>query len=611
MFLITFNRIKREKETGEIAERLTREVFELNIVASEYFAYQEERTLQQWWHKYTSIEDDLVEILDEKQTTTERSTVEAIINNYKSMSDLFRMLESSFAKRKDLIEKDKFQTTIVRLRSLGEMLTTQLLLKSQMVARVSNKLSVSNQINREKETGKIADDITKNILDMNIIASEYFMHHDERMQQQWWRKYKTTNNKLEKVFEEKLILIDQGKIEAIINDFKSMGDLFKMLESNFAKRKGLIEENKFQATIERFLSLEERLRAQLLLKSQMVTGECIKLSMLAKRRITQSEQMAVWIVLIFTIIFVLVVCTVSFFTITSITKPIKSLSAGAEIIGKGNLEYKIKLETKNEMLQLAGYFNKMVESLRENRDNLEALIDERTRELRNSQDKLISSERLAVLGKLSSGIAHEIRNPLATIGSSAYYLKRKLKDADETTISNVDRIMGQVEESTAIIQGLQDLAKMEAPQKSRKDIANVIGDSLNTLKTPRDVQIVMDVPEGEFFVDVDEKQILMMFNNILNNAVQAMDNKGTIRINADRNSDNCVEISIEDSGYGIKAENLEEIFQPFFGTKAKGFGFGLSICQMIVEKHGGEIEARSEEGKGATFIVRLPSAGVG
>jgi len=171
--------------------------------------------------------------------------------------------------------------------------------------------------------------------------------------------------------------------------------------------------------------------------------------------------------------------------------------------------------------------------------------------------------------------------------------------------------MDQVEESTAIIQGLQDLAKMEAPQKGRKDIANVLEDRLSTLKIPRAVKIVTDLPEGEFFVDVDEKQILMVFRNILINAVQAMDNKGTIRINAGRSSGNCVEISVEDSGYGIKAEDLEEIFQPFFGTKTKGFGFGLSICQMIVEKHGGEIEARSEEEKGATFIVRLPSAGEG
>ncbi len=241
------------------------------------------------------------------------------------------------------------------------------------------------------------------------------------------------------------------------------------------------------------------------------------------------------------------------------------------------------------------------------RDHLETLVEERTKELSESQEKLINSERLALLGRFSSGIAHEIRNPLASISSSAYFLAKKLKDADEVILKNIDRIANEVKESTAIIQGLQDLTMMDKPKKIRIDIAEIIEECLNTSKIPRDVNVAMDIEKGDFFVDADRKQISIMYKNILTNAVQAMENRGNIWIKADRIESNGVEVSIRDSGYGIKAEDMKKIFTPFYGTKTIGFGFGLSICQMVMDKHDGEIDVKSEYGKGTTFVIRFPS----
>ncbi len=241
------------------------------------------------------------------------------------------------------------------------------------------------------------------------------------------------------------------------------------------------------------------------------------------------------------------------------------------------------------------------------RDDLEVLVDERTKELKESQKNLLSSERLAVLGRLSSGIAHEIRNPLATIGSSAYFLSKKLKDADEIVLKNIDRIASEVKESTTIIQGLQDLATMDMPKKARKDITVVIEESLKTTVIPKEVKVAIDIHKDEFFVDADVKQMSIMYKNLINNAVQAMENRGNIWIDANRTESNNVEVSIRDSGPGIKADDLKNVFTPFFGTKAMGFGFGLTICKMIIEKHGGKIDVKSEAGNGATFIVRYPS----
>ncbi|MDP6925357.1 MAG: ATP-binding protein [Candidatus Scalindua sp.] len=222
------------------------------------------------------------------------------------------------------------------------------------------------------------------------------------------------------------------------------------------------------------------------------------------------------------------------------------------------------------------------------------------------EEQVVTSERLAVLGKLSGSIAHEIRNPLATIDISALNLKRKLKDADVKTRSQIDRIIKQVKETVDTIQSLQDLAKLEAPVKSRWDISEIIGNGINILEIPESVHLINVMTKNELFVDVDEKQISIVIRNILSNAIHAMDNQGTVSINAFKDGEGNVNISIKDSGPGIKAENINKIFQSFFGTKVKGFGYGLTICKIIMEKHGGTIDVTSEEGKGATFILHFP-----
>ena len=224
------------------------------------------------------------------------------------------------------------------------------------------------------------------------------------------------------------------------------------------------------------------------------------------------------------------------------------------------------------------------------------------------EEQIATSERLAVLGKLSGSIAHEIRNPLATIDISALNLKRRLKDADEKTKNQIDRIIRQVKETVDTIQSLQDLAKLETPNKRRWDLSDIITNREAISDLPENVHLINAVTKNQLFVDVDEKQISIVLRNILSNAAHAMDNQGTIWITAYEDDNKNVIISIKDSGPGITDENIKKIFQSFFGTKVKGFGYGLTICRMIMEKHGGEIDATSEEGEGATFILRFPSA---
>lgn len=285
---------------------------------------------------------------------------------------------------------------------------------------------------------------------------------------------------------------------------------------------------------------------------------------------------------------IFVMILVTYFISNNISGPIKQLNTVVRNVKAGDLNIKAEITTSDEVGALAEAFNAMINRIH------------------TSEKELLRIERYAVLGKLSSGIAHEIRNPLGVIDSSAYFLMMKLKDSDVKTCLHLNRIINQVKNATEIIQSLQDLVKMKEPHKIKTDIAKIIEAGISSSIIPHGVEVIIDVPSNEIFVDVDVKLILIVLKNILTNAVQAMENQGNVWITSKKSDDNWCEVSIKDSGPGIKEEDLNNIFTPFVGTKAKGFGFGLAICEMILEKHKGNIKAYSGDGDGANFILRLP-----
>ncbi|MBL7178053.1 MAG: HAMP domain-containing protein [Desulfobacteraceae bacterium] len=286
---------------------------------------------------------------------------------------------------------------------------------------------------------------------------------------------------------------------------------------------------------------------------------------------------------------------VAFFMSRSISKPIARLTKGAEIIGKGDLGHRVEVKTKDEIGILANAFNNMVEDL-----------NQTAGELKVAQEDLIRSERLATLGQFSGNISHELRNPLGVIDSSIYYLKTKLKGGDEKVQEHLDRIKSSVGSATTVIQSLLDLTRMREPQLKRLDLTTITSETIATSKIPAEVKVIQDLGDQEILVNADGEQLRMAFKNIITNAVDAMDGKGTLTVRAGTAVDGKVDVSFDDTGSGIAPENLDRVFQPLFSTKAKGIGFGLSIVMMIAERHGGTVEAKSKPGKGATITVKLP-----
>ncbi len=243
------------------------------------------------------------------------------------------------------------------------------------------------------------------------------------------------------------------------------------------------------------------------------------------------------------------------------------------------------------------------------RERLEALVEERTEELRKTQEQLIVSERIAVLGQFAGSIAHEVRNPLGVISNAVYYLKKAYAHADEKYDSYIKLIGLQIKRATEIIESILRLTQMKSAHLERSDICEVVRESFEAAEMPEGIEKEYRFPHGPVYANMDREQMRIAFRNIIVNAVQAVGASGTLTAyvrEEERKGCMCVAVSISDTGGGIAEKDKESIFNPLFSTKTYGIGFGLTIVKMIVEKHEGWINVDSVPGAGTTFEIVIP-----
>jgi two-component system sensor histidine kinase HydH len=231
------------------------------------------------------------------------------------------------------------------------------------------------------------------------------------------------------------------------------------------------------------------------------------------------------------------------------------------------------------------------------------------REIRELQEKVRRSERLASLGRLASGIAHEIRNPLSSIKGFAQFFQGKLKPSSQDR-GYADIMIREVERLDRVIAGLLDFARPQEPHPEPTSIREILDHSLELLQSDlreKEIEVERNYHDGDINLNIDRDQITQAFINIFKNSLESMERKGKLRISLSRNRDKTMlEIKVSDTGRGISRENLSRIFDPFFSTKKKGTGLGLAITLKIIENHGGEIGVDSFEGKGTNFRILLP-----
>lgn len=229
--------------------------------------------------------------------------------------------------------------------------------------------------------------------------------------------------------------------------------------------------------------------------------------------------------------------------------------------------------------------------------------------LRATQNELERARRLSDIGTLAATVAHELRNPLAAIRIASFNIKRKAQNPLlEKHFSNIEK---KVSESDQIINNLLFYSRIKQPHYESVDLYKIIEECLEIAKkhaVNNEVRVIKKYRTlNRVLVDVDPLQMKELFSNILNNAYDAMHGSpGIIEIEAAHDDDRAVKIHIKDTGVGMDEEHLKRCHEPFFTTKAKGTGLGLTVCFQIVNLHNGKIELASQKGKGTTVSVTLP-----
>lgn len=339
--------------------------------------------------------------------------------------------------------------------------------------------------------------------------------------------------------------------------------------------------------------------------------------MLEKPYIDTTEQ----VMLTFTVmasLCVVLLLVILYFSTTRIINPLQKMVVATQEIAKGDLSHKVEVNSKDEIGYLAESFNQMTEDLKSANQKLiewgktlEKKVEERTKELTKMQAHLFQSEKLASLGKLSAGIAHEINNPL---GGVLIYSHLLLEDTDKSSphYENLKKIVKETSRCKDIVKGLLEFARPKDLEMSLIDINKLVDKSLSIMEGQalfQNIRVEKRYSSDLSKIVADSGQLQQVFMNIILNAAESMDGNGSLILftSLDKDSKN-ISIKFTDTGQGIKEEDKKRLFEPFFSTKevGKGTGLGLAISYSIIQKHQGTIEVASQVGKGSTFTVKLP-----
>ncbi|WP_321492805.1 ATP-binding protein [uncultured Desulfobacter sp.] len=295
--------------------------------------------------------------------------------------------------------------------------------------------------------------------------------------------------------------------------------------------------------------------------------------------------------------FILCVAILFLFEAKSLIKRLKQVTLATRSIPQGRFKTIMEDASKHdEISQLIAGFNQMV------------------RELDEKQEQLVQSRKLASIGTFTSGIAHEINNPLNNISLTADGLLDAFDDLSDTEAREmIQDILIQTSRASNVVKNLLDFSRSDQTHMSRITIPEVISGTLGLIRNQlmvHKIRLTTDIPDNLPAIQGNLHNLEQVFINLFSNAMAAMADGGDIHVSANVQDDGSIRILFKDSGQGISQENLAQIFDPFFTTKAvgQGTGLGLSIVYGIIKKHSGSVAVESGNGQGACFIITLPTA---
>lgn len=289
-----------------------------------------------------------------------------------------------------------------------------------------------------------------------------------------------------------------------------------------------------------------------------------------------------------------------FFLTSWVLSPIRQIVAMSAKVIAGDLKARVAIRPSGEMGMLCQAINRMADALAEREEKLKIA----------TRQQIGRSEQLASVGRLAAGVAHEINNPLTGVLTYACMLRDK-KNMDPQDREDLNVIIHETTRVARIVRGLLDFARERPVRKAPMDLNEVVRHTILLLGNQeafQNIVVVDDLADHLPRVNGDSNQLEQVLLNLALNACEAMPQGGTLAL-ATSAEDGKVVVRVTDTGHGIKPDHLDQIFEPFFTTKpvGKGTGLGLSVSYGIVRQHNGSLEVESEEGKGSTFTVTLPS----
>ncbi|MBT3389555.1 MAG: HAMP domain-containing protein [Chloroflexi bacterium] len=314
------------------------------------------------------------------------------------------------------------------------------------------------------------------------------------------------------------------------------------------------------------------------------------------------QQRTILTFLAITIAGALISLVASYFLARGIHIPIRKLVSASKEIAAGQLDTRVTVHTNDELQYLAISFNRMAQSLQKRDDQLKEFATQR----------IMESERLALVGQLSANIAHELNNPLQGIVTFSHLLLEDGACDDATTRFSLEKIVGQANRCRDIIRGLLDFSRQRMPEKALCNVNEVLHECASLVEHQalfHNILVIKYFQEDLPMAIIDHAQIERVFINMIVNAAEAMEGSGHLTISTRyKPESDFVEIAFSDTGPGISEANQKKIFDPFFTTKdvGHGTGLGLAISYGIIKGHKGSISVESEIGRGATFIIGLP-----
>lgn len=323
---------------------------------------------------------------------------------------------------------------------------------------------------------------------------------------------------------------------------------------------------------------------------------------------------------------VFIVLVISFFSGLFITllvnKPIKKIRKGIEELGNGNLDYKIEIDSKNELGQMAKRFNEMSTKLDEAykeiknwSETLNDKVNKKTEELKNIYNQVNQIEKLASLGKLSATVAHELNNPLAGILTYSKLISKKLQALQkDSEYSNIIEYLELISNESArcgqIVKDLLIFSHSEQDKFAKENLLRIIDNGATVISHHFEIHgitLIKEYPKQPIEIYCNAYKIQQAIMSLLINAIEAMPNGGKIIISVSSEGNNVI-IRIADEGIGISDKDLPHIFEPFYTTKeaSTGTGLGLAVVYGIITNHKGKVEVEKTSNQGTTFKITLP-----